>query len=75
MGTTLKRVLTAQNHAFYNIYMGVSLQQEIKKELNTLPNNKILDLSKLKIFADDKINFAKMMIYVYDRAENIVGKG
>ena len=32
-------------------------------------------MSKLKEFADDKINFAKMMNYVFDRAENIVGKG
>ena len=40
-----------------------------------LPNDKILDLSKLKAFVDDKMNVAKMMIYVFDTAENIVGKG
>ena len=38
-------------------------------------NDKILDLSKLKVFADDKMIVAKMMSYVFDRAENIVGKG
>ena len=43
-------------------------------ETNPLPNDKILDLSKLKGFADNKINFTETMIYVYDRAENIVGK-
>ena len=32
----------------------------------------MLDLSKLK---DDKMNVAKVMFYVIDRPENIVGKG
>ena len=43
-------------------------------ELNSLPNNKILDKSKLKAFADNNIISAKMMIFVSDRVENIVGK-
>ena len=43
--------------------------------LNSLRNDKILNLSKLKALADDKINVAKMIIYVFDRAENIVEKG
>ena len=43
--------------------------------INSIPNDKILDCSKLKAFAKDKINLAKMMIYVFDRIENIVGKG
>ena len=43
--------------------------------INFLPNDKILDRSKLKAFADDKINVLKMMIFVFDRDENIVGKG
>ena len=42
---------------------------------NPLPNNKILDKSKLKAFADDKIEFDEIMIFVFDRVENIVGKG
>ena len=42
---------------------------------NSLPNNNILDLSKLKAFADDKIQLTKIMIFVFDRIENIVGKG
>ena len=40
-----------------------------------LPNNKILALSNLKAFADSMSNVAKMMISVFDRVENIVGKG
>ena len=42
---------------------------------NSLPNDKILDVTKLKAFADNKINVAQMMIPVFDRVENIVGKG
>ena len=43
--------------------------------INTLPKSKILDKTKLKAFTDDKINVAKMMISLSDRAENIMGKG
>ena len=32
-------------------------------------------MTKLKAFADDKINVAEVMISVCDRVENIVGKG
>ena len=44
---------------------------------NSLPNDKILDWSKLNAFADNKIKvpILKMMIFVFDRVENIVGKG
>ena len=42
--------------------------------LNPLPDNKILDWSKLKAFAEDNSNVAKMMISLYDRVENIVRK-
>ena len=40
--------------------------------INPLPNGKILDRTKFKEFADDKINVAEMMISLSD---NIVGKG
>ena len=43
--------------------------------VNSLPKDKILDETKLKAFADDKINVAWMMISVFDRVENFVGKG
>ena len=39
----------------------------------TLPN--VWGLTKLKAFADDKFNVAKMVISLLDRVENIVGKG
>ena len=40
-----------------------------------MPNDKVLDLSKLKAFADEKINVAQKSKYVLGRVENIVGKG
>ena len=43
--------------------------------VNFLTNDKILDVTKFKAFADDKINVVQMMISVFDRVENIVGKG
>ena len=42
---------------------------------NPLPNDKFLDMTILKAFADNKIKVLKMMIFVFDRVENIVGKG
>ena len=42
---------------------------------NPFPHDKILDQTKLKIFADDKSNVTKIIISVCDRVENIVGKG
>ena len=41
---------------------------------NSLPNNKILDWSELKAFADDKINVIEKLKFALERVENIVGK-
>ena len=43
--------------------------------INSFPHNKIVNQIKLEAFADDKFNMTKMMIFVFDRKENIVGKG
>ena len=43
--------------------------------LNSLPADNILDCSKLKAFADDKMNVAQMMISVLDKVNIIVRKG
>ena len=50
---------------------------EIEKllRINSLPNNKIKDLSKLKAFADYKINVTQIFNFVLGRIENIMGKG
>ena len=47
----------------------------IHGSINPLPNNKILEVTKLKAFADEKLNFAKMMIALFDKIENTMRKG
>ena len=42
---------------------------------HSFPHDNILDQTKLKAFADDKLNVTKMIISVFDRVENIVRKG
>ena len=42
--------------------------------IKPLPNNKYSDMTKLKAFADKKLNFAKVTIFLWDRVENTVGK-
>ena len=39
------------------------------------PDEKILDVTKLKAIADDKLIIAKMTISLFDRVENTVRKG
>ena len=46
----------------------------VKYDLNSLPNDKISDKSKLKAIADDKLKVIKMAKFVLDKVENIVGK-
>ena len=46
----------------------------IWERVNPLTDDKILDQTKLKAFVDDKLNVTKMIISVFDRVENIVGK-
>ena len=43
--------------------------------INSLPNEKFLDWSKLKAFADDKIDVTEKFEFVVGRIENIFGKG
>ena len=42
---------------------------------NPLPNDNFLDWSKLKEFADDKLNVIEISNFFLKRKENIVGKG
>ena len=45
------------------------------KGFNSLPHHKILDWSKLRAFADNKINLTQKLQFVLGRVENIVEKG
>ena len=51
------------------------LRNWLKIKINSLPNDKILDTAKLKAFADDKTNVTKKLEFVFERIENIMGKG
>ena len=44
------------------------------KWLTLQPDHQILDLTKLKAFKYKEIDVVQMMISVFDRVENIVGK-
>ena len=46
-----------------------------KSRFNSLPNDKILDQSKLKAFADNNINVAEKLKFILGTVENIVEKG
>ena len=51
----------------------LSFSKELR--INSLPNDKIFDQSKLEAFADDKINVAEKLKIVLERVEKIVRKG
>ena len=57
----------------YIVHIGEAIR--INTIFNSVPNDKILDWSKLKGFADDKINVNQKVKFVLKRVENIVGKG
>ena len=44
-------------------------------QFNPLPDDKILDQTNLKAFADDKLNVTTITVSVFDNVENIVEKG
>ena len=50
-------------------------ESSILLSVNSLPNDKILDWSNLKAFADDQINVTQELKFVLGREENIIGKG
>ena len=50
----------------YNLVTG------FHESLNPFPNDKTLDPTIMKAFADDKLNVTKMITSVFDRVENTV---
>ena len=84
-GNTLSRTLAVSDLVCFALqtsaFCGKSLSKMqshplrlVPVSLNTSPNNKILDWTKLKAFAEMKLNVAKMMISLFDRVVNIVVK-
>ena len=57
---------------FYVVHTKKSLYGEkgLEMPLNSLPNDKIFDFSKLKVFAEDNMNVAKLK-FALARLENI----
>ena len=51
------------------------LHSETVSFSNPFPHDTILDQTNSKAFADDKLNVTKIIISIFDRVENIVGKG
>ena len=51
------------------------MEHKTGNTFNPFPHDKILDQTKLKAFADDKLHVTKRIITVFDRVENIVEKG
>ena len=66
---------TAGNLHFLLFPQCFLLYERQKLTFNSLPNDKILDHSKLKAFADDEINVNEKLKFALGRVENIVGKG
>ena len=54
--------------------MCVTDNHDMTLAVNSLPNDKIFDWTKLKAFADDKINVNEKLKLGLGRVENIMGK-
>ena len=65
LGTTWKSHVKYEN----------SVSSHSLATVNLFPHDKTLDQTKLKAFADDKLNVTKIIISVFDSVENIVRKG
>ena len=55
------------------VWEGYKISWEKEKMLVT--SNRLLDWSKLKAYADDKLNVTKKFKFLFGRVQNIVGKG
>ena len=56
------------------IFRLVQIETNSRQHFNPFSNDKVLDETKLKAFANDK-QTKKNNIFVFDRVENIVGQG
>ena len=62
-------------HLKFVVWDRVKAGIRLELQFNSLPDDKILDLSKLKTFADDKINIEGKLKFGLGKGENIVVKG
>ena len=61
-----------ENHIKINLLLAYAFTWP---SFNSLPNNKILDMSKFKALPEDKINVTEKLKFVLGLVENIMGKG
>ena len=61
-------------HIIIPHYNTITYVNAVKHVLSSLPNDKYLDWSKLKAFADDKSNVAEKLKFVLGKVEKHCGK-
>ena len=64
-----------QNLPLYLPHCTIKICTRFILRFNSLPDDKILHLSKLKAFSDDNLNVYQKLKFALGRVENIVGKG
>ena len=79
-GKQKEEMLVASIFCFsHNIFKYLHLGREnswfVVRGINSLPNDKILGLTKSKVFADDQMNVTQILKFALGRVENIVGIG
>ena len=70
MSNLSKNILHSQSFNYSHLHVYVN-----KNQVNSLPNDKFLDWSIGKAFADNKLNVAEKLKFILGRVENMVGKG
>ena len=63
------------SHKAYTCEINYESSITYNAKVNSLPNDKFLDRSKLKASSDDKINVTENLKFDLGKAENIMGKG
>ena len=72
---TFKRRKCRLPQCFPNPSLGSLKVRTMLEKIHSLPDNKILYLSKLEAYADNKFNFTHIIKFVFGREVNIVEKG
>ena len=70
-----RKKLSFMLHLFYCLQVVQGQFFVVWEWVNSLPNDKILDRSKFKAFAEDMINMTEKLNFVLGRVETIVEKG
>ena len=66
-------LIHVKGEVFFSTIFTFEIMQDVN--INSLPKDKILDCSKLKAFADNKLNVNEKPNFGLGKTENILGKG